>query len=114
MEKTLPTFGVSFAKPFLLKMGYFEPFKIVAFWTFHISVFVNTIAMMVSYGTKLGPVDLSSDVPPGRGIWWPIAVLHQVNMTFGQPLGQADLWSDGPPGRGILWPRVVPSWVQLT
>ena len=45
-------------------MGYFLPSKMVAFWTFHISVFVNTAAMVVSYGTKLGPVDLSSDVHP--------------------------------------------------
>ena len=25
---------------------------------------------------------LQSDVPLGRGIWWPRAVLHQVSMTF--------------------------------
>ena len=31
------------------------------------SVFVNTTAMVVSYGTTLGPVDLSSNVPAGRG-----------------------------------------------
>ena len=23
-----------------------------------------------------------SDVPPGRGIWWPRAILHKVNLTF--------------------------------
>ena len=23
-----------------------------------------------------------SDVPPGRGIWWPRVVLHQVSLTF--------------------------------
>ena len=70
---------------------------------------------MAKSDTKLGPVDLSSDVPPGRGIkwqrvvlsWvsvdlssdvltgrgikWPGAVLWQVSLTFGQPLGQADL-----------------------
>ena len=28
------------------------------------SVFVNTTSMVVSYGTKLGPVDLNSDVTP--------------------------------------------------
>ena len=48
-------------------------------------------------GTNLGLVDLSSDVPPGRGIYWPKAVLHQVSLTFGQPLGQTDLQSDVPP-----------------
>ena len=44
----LPAFG-GFAKSCLLKTGY-------AFWTFHMSVFVNTTAMVVSYGTKLSPV----------------------------------------------------------
>ena len=68
VKETIQAFVVSFAKPFLLKMGYFFPSKIVAFCTFHISVFVNTTAMVLSYGTKLGPVHLSSDVPPGRGI----------------------------------------------
>ena len=34
----------------------------VVFQTSHITVFVNTTAMVVSYGTKLGPVDMSSDV----------------------------------------------------
>ena len=29
--------------------------------------------------------------PPGRGIWWPIAILHQVILTFSQCLGQADI-----------------------
>ena len=52
---------------------------------------------MVKSCTKLGPVDLSSDVPPSRGIYWPSMVLLQVSFTFGQPLGQADLWSDVPP-----------------
>ena len=52
---------------------------------------------MAKSGTKLGPVDLSSNVPPGRGIWWPRLVLCQVSLTFGQPLGQADLLSDVPP-----------------
>ena len=52
---------------------------------------------MAKHGTQLGLVDLSSDVPPGRGIRWTRVVLHQVSLTFGQPLGQADLWSDVPP-----------------
>ena len=60
--KTLPIFGVSFAKSCLPKTGYSEPSKSVAFLNFHISLFVNTTAMVVSYCTKLGPVDLSSDV----------------------------------------------------
>ena len=29
--------------------------------------------------------------PPGRSIWWPRAVLHQVSLRFGQLLGEADL-----------------------
>ena len=48
MEDTLPAFGVNFAKPFLLKMGYSLPSKIVTFQTFHISLFVNTTAMVVN------------------------------------------------------------------
>ena len=35
--------------------------------------------------------------PPGRDIWWPRMVLHQVILTFGDPLGQADYESDIPP-----------------
>ena len=30
----------------------------------------------------LGQDDLQSDVPPGRGIWWPRLVLHHVSLTF--------------------------------
>ena len=41
-------------------MGYSKPSKIVACQTFHISVFVNTTSMIVSYGTKLGPVEAYS------------------------------------------------------
>ena len=48
VEETLPAFGVSFSKAFLLKTGYSQPSKIVAFWTFHISVFVNTTAIVVN------------------------------------------------------------------
>ena len=47
VEEILPAFGVSFAKPFLLKTGYFQPSKIVVFCIFHISVFVNNTAMVV-------------------------------------------------------------------
>ena len=53
MWRKLPAFGVSSAKPFLLKMGYSEPSKIVDFWTFHISVFVNTTDMVVKSYTLL-------------------------------------------------------------
>ena len=31
VEETLPAFGVTFAKPFLLKIGYSKPCKIVEF-----------------------------------------------------------------------------------
>ena len=31
VEETLPAFGVTFAKPFLLKIGYSKPSKIVEF-----------------------------------------------------------------------------------
>ena len=47
VEETLATFGVSFSKPFLLHMGYSQPFKILTFCIFYISVFVNTTAMVV-------------------------------------------------------------------
>ena len=53
VEETLSAFGVSFAKAFLLKTGYSKPSKIVAFWTFHISVFVNTTAIVVNSYTVL-------------------------------------------------------------
>ena len=39
---------------------------------------------------------LRSDVPPGRGIWWPRAVIHWVSLIFGKPLGQGDIQSDVP------------------
>ena len=39
---------------------------------------------MAKSGTKLGPVDLSSDIPPCRGIYWPRAVLSWVQLTWGQ------------------------------
>ena len=41
MEEILPPFGVTFAKPFLLKIQYSKPSKIIEIWTLHISVFVN-------------------------------------------------------------------------
>ena len=50
---------------------------------------------MAKSGTNMGPADLSSDIPPGRGL--PRAVLHQVSLAIGQALGQADLQSDVPP-----------------
>ena len=48
MEGNLPAFGVSYVKLFLLKPGYSKPSKIVAFCTFHMSLFVNTTAMVVN------------------------------------------------------------------
>ena len=53
MEETPPAFGMCFAKPFILKTGYSYPSKIVAFWTFHMSAFVNTTAMVVNSYTVL-------------------------------------------------------------
>ena len=51
VEKTLPAFGVTFTKHFLLKIGYSKPSKIVGFWTFHMSVFVSTTNMVVNSDT---------------------------------------------------------------
>ena len=48
VEETLATFVVSFSKPFLPKMGYSQPSKILTFCIFYISVFVNTTAMIVN------------------------------------------------------------------
>ena len=45
----------------------------------------------------LGPVDLSSDIPP---------VLHLV-ANSGTKLDLVDLSSDVPTGSSISWPRVV-------
>ena len=47
MEETLPAFGVSFAKPFLLKIQYAKPSKIIEMWTLHISVFFNVTNIIV-------------------------------------------------------------------
>ena len=53
MEETLPAFGVTFEKPFLLKMQYFKPSKIIEIWTLHISVFVNMTNIIVkSYAVQ--------------------------------------------------------------
>ena len=49
---------------------------------------------ILTYGYPLGQADIQSDVPPGRGIWWPGAILHPVILTFGHPLGQADIRSN--------------------
>ena len=51
MEETFPAFTMSFAKPFLLKTGYSEPSKIVAYWTFYLSVFVNATNIVVNSDT---------------------------------------------------------------
>ena len=59
-----PNFCGEFCKSLAAHNRIFLIYKIVAFHTFYISVFVNTTAMVVGYGTKLGQVDLSSDVHP--------------------------------------------------
>ena len=51
VEETLPAFGVTFTKPFLIKIGYSKPSKIVKFWTFHMSVFGNMTDMVVNSDT---------------------------------------------------------------
>ena len=35
VEQTLQAFGVSFAKPFLLKIAYSEPSKMIEIWSCH-------------------------------------------------------------------------------
>ena len=47
MEETLPAFGVTFVKLFLLKIKYAKPSKIIKMWTLHISVFVNMTNIIV-------------------------------------------------------------------
>ena len=49
------------------------------------------------WSLQLGPVDLSSDIPP---------VLHLV-ANSGTKLDLVDLSSDVPTGSSISWPRVV-------
>ena len=48
MEEILQDFGLSFAKPFLLKTAYSKPYKIGAFCIFHISLFLNTTTIVVN------------------------------------------------------------------
>ena len=53
MEESLPPIKVIFAKPFLLKIQYSKPSKIIAIWTLHISVFVNMTNIIVqSYAVQ--------------------------------------------------------------
>ena len=70
VEETFPAFTMSFAKPFLLKTGYSEPSKIVVYWTFHMSVFVNTTNMVVNSDTVLymcmKVIICQSDMSPKR------------------------------------------------
>ena len=47
------SFWVEFSKTLPSQMGYSEHSKIVAFWTFHISVFTNTTAIVVKSYTVL-------------------------------------------------------------
>ena len=53
MEENIQAFGMSYAKPLFLKTGYAYPSKVVAFWIFYISVFVNTTARAVNSYTVL-------------------------------------------------------------
>ena len=123
MEETLLAFGVSFAKPFLLKSGYSKPSKIVAFWTFHISEFVNTTAMVVNYGTKLGPVDLSSVVPlveasSGQEWYYVRSACHLVSLwvrlTFSQMYPQVEASSCQEQYYIRSACHLVSFWVRLT
>ena len=41
VKETLPHLGVSFAKPFILKIEYSKPSKIIEIWTFYISICIN-------------------------------------------------------------------------
>ena len=67
-----------------------------------LDVYENSIQVSSIYpGPSVGLVDLSSDIPPRRGIWWSRVVVCHVSLTFGQFGGQADLQSGVPPGRGI-------------
>ena len=63
MEEILPGFRV-YLQNSSSENGIFLTFQNCDILSFHISVFVNTTAMVVSYITKLGPVDVSSDVTP--------------------------------------------------
>ena len=53
MEETIPAFGVTFAKPFLLKIQYSKPSIIIEIWTLHISAFVNMTNIIVKSYTVL-------------------------------------------------------------
>ena len=58
--------------------------------------------------------------PPGRGIWWPRVVLHQVSLTFTVRCKICLTFTVRyakvrcTPHRGIWWPRVVLCHVSLT
>ena len=53
MEQTLPAFRMSFAKPFLLKIAYSEPSKMIEIWTCHIYVVVHMTNIIVKSYTVL-------------------------------------------------------------
>ena len=53
MWRKLPPFGVTFAKPFLLKIEYSKPSKMIEIWTLYISVFVNMTNIIVKSYTVL-------------------------------------------------------------
>ena len=53
---------------------------------------------MAKTSTSVGPVDLSLDICPGRGIYWPTVVLSWVQMTWAQmypPILEASIASSG-------------------
>ena len=53
MEESLPAFWVDFIKPFLLKIQYSKPSKIIEICTLHISVIVNMTNIIVkSYAVQ--------------------------------------------------------------
>ena len=47
VEKTLPHFGVSFAKPFILEIEYSKPSTIIEIWNFYISICINITHIIV-------------------------------------------------------------------
>ena len=51
VEETLPHFGVNFAKPFILKIEYSKPSKIIEIWKCYISVCINMTNIIVKNDT---------------------------------------------------------------
>ena len=51
VEETLPHFGISVANPFILKIEYSKPAKIIEIWTFYISVCISMTNIIVKSHT---------------------------------------------------------------